>query len=195
VIVGSDVEELPLAFDQRHALDFALLGGEAAGNVDARWSFALTGGARSGYPLTRQAAAGDTLLSFDGYLPWTTTVDLRLSWSPGVRVVCASCEWRLVADARNLLGRENILALRPGSGRLAPSADALADVQASVPRPDGSIPSESPLYRVSIDADRDGTITLSEFDAARLAAALDRFDPSLMLGAPRSIRLGIEVTF
>jgi hypothetical protein len=195
VIVGSDVEERPLAFDQRHAIDVVLLGGEAAGNAGSRWSFALTGGARSGYPLTRRAAAGDTLLAFDGYLPWTVTTDLRVAWRPGALPLCGSCEWRVVADARNLLGRENVLALRPASGRLAPSADELAAVEMSVPRPGGPIPSESSLYRMSIDADRDGTITLAEFDAASRAAALDRFDPSLMIGPPRSIRLGIEVTF
>jgi hypothetical protein len=195
VTVGSDVTERPLAFDQRHAIDVALLFGEAAGARASPWSVAVTGRASSGYPLNRVAAAGDTTLAADAYLPWTATVDLRLTWSPGRLPGCEPCSWRLVADARNLLGRDNVIAVQPGSGRLAPSAETITAVASGLPRPAGPIPSESPLYRAAIDGDRDGSISAAEFDAARLAAVIDRFDPSLMLGAARSVRLGIEVTF
>lgn len=195
VTVGSDVTERPLAFDQRHAIDVAILYGEAAGDRASRWSAALTARAASGYPLDRGAAAGDTVLSTDAYLPWTHTVDLRLAWSPGRLPGCGGCSWRLVADARNLLGRENVIALQAESGRLAPSAGTISAVASALPQPIGPIPAESPLYRATVDANRDGLISLEEFDAARLAAVLDRFDPSLMLGSARSVRLGFEVSF
>ncbi len=66
------VVELPLAFDQRHAIDVAILLGQAAGHARSRWSAALTSTTQSGYPLDRLAAAGDTVVPGKGaYLPWT----------------------------------------------------------------------------------------------------------------------------
>jgi hypothetical protein len=54
---------------------------------------------------------------------------------------------------------------------------------------------ESEFYAPAVDLDEDGLITSEEFDVARFAAAVDRFDPSLFYGPPRQIRLGVEVTF
>jgi hypothetical protein len=101
----------------------------------------------------------------------------------------------VVADARNVFGADNILALRRESGRLAPSLESIQALAATVPSPSAPIPRESPLYSRAIDLDGDGRVTLQEFDTARTAAALDRFDPSLFFGEARSVRLGIEVVF
>ena len=57
------------------------------------------------------------------------------------------------------------------------------------------LPRESALYSEKIDTNKDGLITTGEFTAARFAAALDRFDPTLYFGEPRQLRLGMEVTF
>jgi hypothetical protein len=188
--------ERPLAFDQRHAIDFALLFGGAAGNAENAWSFAITSSTRSGYPLDRRAAAGDTVLPGKGsYLPWTSTTDLRLSRTLGRLPGCTRCAWRVVADARNVFGADNVLALRRESGRLAPSLESIQALAATVPRPSAPIPRESPQYSRAIDFDGDGRVTLQEFDTARIAAALDRFDPSLFFGEARSVRLGVEVVF
>ena len=190
------VVERPLAFDQRHAIDLAVLVGESAGRTAARWSGALTGAIRSGYPIDRRAAAGDTLVpESNGYLPWTATVNLRLSRDLGGVPGCERCRWRVLADARNLLGRDNILGLRRESGRIAPSLAAVNALAESVPMPSGPIPRESPLYVRTIDLDANGIISLDEFRTARFAAALDRFDPSLYFGEPRQVRLGVEVRF
>ena len=187
--------ERPLAFDQRHAIDLAITLGATAS--DARgWTLALISSTRSGYPIDRRAAAGDTVLpGQSAYLPWTSTVDLRVSRVFGALPGCARCTWRIVADARNALGRSNVLALRRESGQLAPSAATVQQLVAAMPAPGLPIPLESPLYARSIDLDGNGRITPQEFNTARLAAVLDRMDPSLFFGEARSVRLGLEVTF
>ncbi|MGD8279293.1 MAG: TonB-dependent receptor, partial [Gemmatimonadota bacterium] len=190
------VIERPLAFDQRHAIDLAVLVGESAGRADARWSGALTGSIRSGYPIDRRAAAGDTVVPMStGYLPWTALVNLRLSRDLGGVPGCERCRWRLLADGRNLLGRANILGLHRESGLIGPSLAAVNALAETVPLPSGPIPRESPLYVRTIDIDGDGVISIAEFRTARFAAALDRFDPSLFFGEPRQVRLGVEVRF
>jgi len=193
-VVGPDEvrREFPLAFDRRHAADFAVLAGAAAG-TDARWSAVLTGSVRSGYPLNRGA---DTTLvsSLPEYLPWTSSVDLRVAYSLGALPVCGGCNIRLLADARNLLGRDNIIALRRTTGLVAPSVDEVVTMVASG-QPPGPIPYESPRYSREIDFNADGVISPDEYQRARYAAALDRFDPSLFFGEARQIRLGVEVLF
>ena len=186
----------PLSFDQRHAIDAALLFGAAAGEVGATWSMALTASARSGFPRDRRAAAGDTLLPGEGaYMPWTWTVDLRVSRALGRVPACASCTWRVVADGRNLLGRANILALHRETGRIAPSVSMVNALANAVPAPSRPIPAESSLYTRTLDLDRNGVIDPAEFALGRRAAAIDRFDPSLFFGEPRQLRLGMEVSF
>jgi hypothetical protein len=195
VITGVGVER-PLAFDQRHAVDLSIVLGRAAGLESTRWSVALTSSAQSGYPLDRRAAAGDTVLpGKSAYLPWTATTDLRASREMGALPGCGRCIWRIVADGRNVFGRENVLGLRRDSGRLGPSLNTVQNLAAALPRLTAPIPTESPLYTRAIDLDGDGRITPQEFDTARLAAVLDRFDPSLFMGEARSVRLGVEITF
>lgn len=187
--------ELPLAFDQRHALDLALFLGRAAGSSGSPWSAALISLARSGYPRDRLAAAGDTVITGAAYLPWTWTIDLRLSRELGRLPACHGCAWRLTFDGRNLLGRDNVRALSGASGGLGPTAAEVLALARRIPPPTQPIPAESPAYLRALDTDRDGVINAQEFENARIAAALDRFDPSLYFGEARQLRLGVEVSF
>lgn len=185
--------EFPLAFDRRHAIDAAFFFGQAADQPASRWAASLTATVSSGYPLDRTVTDSD-LASRPTYLPWTAVLDLRASRDMGGLPGCASCAWRVTLDARNLLGRDNVIALRRGTASLAPSVAYLDSVAAQVTLPE-PIPRESERYSAHIDLDDDGVITRTEFETARFAAALDREDPSLYFGEPRQVRIGLEVTF
>lgn len=186
---------LPLAFDRRHSVDLSLLFGGAAGEGLSPWSAALITQAKSGYPLDRVLLQDEPVEERRAtlYLPWTSTTNLRLSRAFAGAPGCARCSWRIVAEGRNVLGRENLIALRRETGTLAPSEES---VQNRVDRSlSGPIPYESPRYSRLADLDGDGLITNLEYRQARLAAALDLFDPSLFYGEPRQLRLGVEVSF
>jgi hypothetical protein len=185
--------EYPLAFDRRHSIDVAAFYGRAAGNSASRWSAALTSSVQSGYPIDRIAASGEVEARAT-YLPWTSTIDLRFTRDVGRLPGCDGCAWRVTADGRNLLGRDNIIAVRRDSGGLGPTLAAIQAVVDAMPTP-ADIPAESPLYSAAIDLDRNGIITQAEFRTARQAAVLSRFDPSLYFGEPRQLRLGIEIAF
>lgn len=194
---SSERVEFPLAFDRRHSADIAVFVGRAAGDPGWGWGAAVTSTVQSGFPLDRELAAGeiDGRLSVDAYLPWTWTVDVRLSRELGTLPGCGGCRWRAVVDGRNILGRENVIALRRETGEVGPS---IARVRALAARESGvatPIPFESPEYSARIDFDSDGRITAGELRDARFAAALDRLDPSLFYGEPRQVRIGLEVTF
>ncbi|MEX2610144.1 MAG: TonB-dependent receptor [Gemmatimonadota bacterium] len=184
----------PLAFDRRHAVDLALFAGAAAGG-DQPWAAALTGSVQSGYPLDRLAAAREEVAVGDSYLPWTAVFDLRASRELGSLPGCGGCAWRVSADVRNLLGADNIQALRRDSGHLAPSAATIRALETSVPLSGEPIPRESPLYSSRVDLDGDGMVSLEELRQGRLAAVLDRLDPSIFFGEERQLRLGVEVSF
>ena len=186
--------EYPLAFDRRHSMDAALTYGSAAGDPDARWSAALTGRLESGYPRNRYAAVGDTLIRGDAYLPWTSTIDLRVGRDLGRLPICR-CGWRLTAEARNVLDRENVLGHRGDSGMLGPTLASVDELAGRLPAPGMPIPREAPGYTARADLNGDGVIDTDEFHTARFAAALDRHDPTLFLGEPRQLRLGMEITF
>jgi hypothetical protein len=121
--------------------------------------------------------------------------DLRFSYGFNGLPACGNCTWRLVVDGRNILNRNNIVALRSNTGLVAPTLAQVQGLANSLPVPTESIPRESPAYVVTLDSDGDGQITPDEAQAGRFAAALDRFDPTLFFGESRQLRLGIEVTF
>ncbi|HSL72772.1 MAG TPA: TonB-dependent receptor, partial [Longimicrobiales bacterium] len=203
VIADPALTEYPLAFDRRHSIDLALFFGRAGG-AERPWSAALTSTLQSGYPvLSTIAPPPDSLLptppatvrDVARYLPWTWTTDLRASYELGSFRLCGRCQWRAVADGRNLLNRKNIIALRRETLALAPAMTQVRALANSVALPTSPIPRESPNYHRLIDLNRDGLITLDEFQTARLAAAIDRYDPSLFFGESRQIRLGVEVVF
>ena len=181
--------EYPLSFDRRHSGDFALFLGRGAGS-DSRWSVALTANAQSGYPLPILEAGAEA-----DYLPWTSTTDLRASYDFAREFVCGRCHWRVVFDGRNILGMKNIIAMRAETGAVAPTLQQVQALANAQPVPPSSVPRESPAYNELLDTNRDGVITQQEASAARFAAALDRFDPTLFFGEGRQVRIGVEVTF
>jgi len=187
--------EYPLAFDRRHSIDAALLYGRAGGRAASPWAVAFTATVESGYPFNIRAAAGDTVVRGSAWLPWTAAVNLRLTRDLGRLPFCGGCLWRVTADGRNLLGRENVLAYRGDTGTLAPSLAAVEQLAKARSLSGGPIPAESPSYNRAVDLDRDGLITAQEFQTARFAAALERNDPTLFFGEARQIRLGLEVAF
>ena len=183
--------ERPLAFDRRHAIDLAAYVGGASGAEDVAWSGALFVQTRSGTPIPPVPGAPEATPV--DYLPWTADVRARASWNLGGFGLCETCAWRLVAEGRNLLDRENVLAVRRSTGTLSPSDSEVFDPLAEgISQP---IPLESPRYSVLADLNRDGLIDPDEYARVRLAASLDRFDPSLFFGEPLQLRLGVEVEF
>jgi hypothetical protein len=193
LIDGDEVRiERPLAFDRRHAIDAAVYLGRSSGADAVAWGGAVFVQARSGTPILGiDPAAGSG--TEDRFLPWTADVRARVSWSFDDLGVCSRCSWRVVAEGRNLLGRENQLAVRRSTGTLSPS-----DAEVFGPAADGlaaSIPRESPRYSELGDLNRDGLIDADEYARVRLAASLDRFDPSLFFGEPVQVRLGLELSF
>ena len=189
-------EEFPLAFDRRHSGNLAVFAGRAAGEDDRRWGLALAAAAKSGYPLDRQLLEGEHEGAGRGlirFLPWIVQLDLRATLELGDLPGCADCRWRVVVDGRNLLDRENILALRRDTGTIAPPATEVLELARG--GPGGSIPRESPRYSALADLDGNGRITDLEYRTVRLAAALDRLDPSLFYDEPLQLRLGFEVGF
>ncbi|CAN5765946.1 hypothetical protein BH23GEM9_BH23GEM9_35680 [soil metagenome] len=191
LLVDHQFVEYPLAFDRRHSIDFAAFYGRAAG-AESPWSAAIVASAKSGYPIDRIAAADGTLTNT--YLPWTSNMDLRLSRELGRLPGCGGCTWRVTFDGRNIVGVENVMAVRRDTGGRAPALTAVRALADAMPAPP-PIPAESPLYTRSIDVNGDGVITPAEFRMARMAAAIDRFDPSLYFGEPRQLRLGMEIVF
>lgn len=184
--------EYPLSFDRRHAIDASLFYGQAAGLTASPWSAGATATLHSGYPFDRRVAAGVEQAN-ETYLPWNAVLDLRATRDVG-RFACGSCEWRVTLDARNVLGRENVIALRRDNATLAPSVATLDSIAEATPFP-GDVPRESPRYSASADVNQDGVIDEAEYRTARFAAALDRNDPSLYYGEARQVRLGLEVRF
>lgn len=194
-------EPVPLAFDRRHTIDLTLMLGRAA-----RAASDLEGGSpvgavittrvRSGYPLyPLEPIDGQGRIDPIDRLPWTSLVDLGLTWNLPRLFGCERCGARVVLEVKNLLDRENVIALRRGTGTVAPSEETLDGLVTRPVTSDFPIPRESDRYSHTIDLDADGRITPEEFDTARFAAALDRSDPSLYFGPPRQLRVGMEVTF
>lgn len=194
-------ESVPLAFDRRHTIDGTVLLGRSARAANGLaggipLGAAVTARIRSGYPLFPIAPEDETGAGVPiERLPWTTLIDLALSWNlPGVPS-CDRCAAKIFVETKNLLDSENKIALRRETGTIAPTLTAIESLTDS---PHGSrfpMSRESEFYAAAVDLDEDGLITREEFDVARFGAALDRFDPSLFYGPPRQIRLGVEVTF
>lgn len=194
-------EPVPLAFDRRHTVDLTVMVGRSARAVSD-----LPGGMPLGAVLTARIRSGYPLYPLERLdeqgrqnpierLPWTALVDLGVTWElPGLPG-CERCGVRLVAEVKNLLDRDNLIALRRDSGTIAPTFEALQDVADRPVTSDFPIPRESDRYSPVVDLDQDGLIDAQEFETARFAAALDRNDPSLYYGPAQQLRLGLEVAF
>jgi hypothetical protein len=181
-------EEFPLAFDRRHAFDLVVLGGRATGWQGTAWGGSLTASVRSGFPLDRAAAVLTRL-------PWTAFIGLRLTRDLVKLPLCSGCRTRIILDARNITGRDNVIALRRDTGGLGPPADDVLGAMNDIPMTVQPIPRESQRYNPLVDLDANGLITASELRSARVAAQLDRNDPSLYYGQARQLRLGLELVF
>jgi hypothetical protein len=189
--------EFPLDFDQRHTFIGVLQGRtqpEAPAVLrDVRGSLVVRWG--SGLPYSRTTIDGDSLLGIPNgsRLPSQWTLDLLVA--KGVRV--RRLHLRAYVDARNVLGRRNVVAVRRDNGSPAagdPQIEALAE--SAYRAGPAAIPYESPAYRP--DADLDGNRIL-EGDAELLPlyrrAARDYLQPLFAYGPPRLIRLGLQLEF
>ena len=164
---------------------FLVRGFEAAAIV--RWS--------SGLPFSRTNATGDTLLGLPNSwrLPSTSTVDLLVRRPLRLRGIAGSVYF----DARNLIGRRNILAGRRDNGEPGRGAQGIAAAAAAAyaAHPE-DIPYESPRYRPAGDLDGNGVIGgRDELFPLFLSAARDYFQPLFAYGPPRVVRIGVEVIF
>ena len=126
-------------------------------------------------------------------LPWTSTIDMLIRRPLQVGKV----EGSLYFDVRNLLGRQNLLSVRPETGTpyASPATidSAMQSAYSANPQP---IPYESPRYRASADLNHDGLVAgPDELLPLYRAAAQDYFWPVFYYGPPRAMRFGIEVFF
>lgn len=202
--VGVDAgrpEPVPLAFDRRHTIDATMLLGRSAratGRADEGIPVGatITARVRSGHPLFPVLPETETGAGIPiGRLPWTSLVDLAVSWQLPRVPGCHQCAARLVLEAKNLFDRDNLIALRRETAAIAPTLSGVENLAAAPHSSQFPIFRESAFYNATVDLDDDGLITEGEFDTARFAAAVDRFDPSILYGPAQQLRLGIQVTF
>jgi hypothetical protein len=195
--------EFPLDYDRRHTLTVILrsripdqagprvFGARALGGLEA----AVIGRVVTGLPYSRSDISGDSLLGLpnSSRLPTNYTLDLlvrRPLQLGGVR-------GGFYLDMRNVLNRENVVAVRRDTGLPGPDTptlNALAE-EAYQAHPE-EIPYESPRYRPSADLDGNGYIEgRNELFPLYLAAAQDYTQPLFAYGPPRLVRLGVEFLF
>ena len=195
--------EFPLDYDRRHTATVVLrsrvpdessprlLGVRPLAGLESAAVVRLG----SGLPYSRTNTAGDSLLGLpnDSRLPTTLTVDLlvrrplRLGGARG----------GVYLDVRNLLNRQNVVAVRRDTGQPAPDIAAVeALAEAAYQAHPEEIPFESARYRAFADADGNGYIEgREELFPLYLAAAQDFTQPLFAYGPPRLLRLGVEFLF
>ncbi len=193
----------PLDYDRRHTVT-AILRGQVPEGTGPRllgvrplagFEAAVIGRYLSGLPYTRRDFGVDTLLGGPNgsRLPATSSVDLLLRRPLRIAGVRGS----VYLDARNLLNRRNIVAVRRDTGVPEPSDTIVATMARSAylahPEP---IPYESPRYRRAADINGDGLIQgQAELLPLYLAAARDFTQPLFAYGPPRVTRIGLELVF
>jgi hypothetical protein len=195
--------EFPLDFDRRHSFTAIFrsrvsdTGGPRVFGVRPLGGFEAAAILRysTGLPYSRSNAAGDSLVGLpnDSRLPAISTVDLlvrRPLRLGGVR-------GGIYLDIRNLLNRQNVIAVRRDSGLPGPDSTAVNAIaeEAYQAHPE-EIPYESAYYRASADLNGDGYIQgREELFPLFLAAAKDYTQPLFAYGPPRLLRLGFELLF
>jgi outer membrane receptor protein involved in Fe transport len=195
--------EFPLDFDQRHTVTAILRGrvndgaGPHVGRVrplaglEAAMIFRLA----SGLPYSRTDSTSVVLVGTPNgsRLPSTHTLDLLIRRS----LRLAGKQGGIYLDVRNLLNRQNVVAVRRDIGQ--PAADSATvqrhAEQAYQAHPE-AIPYESSRYRDSADLNGNGFIDgRTELFPLYLAAARDFLQPVFAYGTPRLARLGFEFVF
>jgi hypothetical protein len=187
----------PLDYDRRHALVLTARGRipERAGPVMGGFEGGLVFRWGSGLPYSRTTPDGDSIIGAPNSdrLPDQFALDVLLRRSfriGGMRL-------GMYVDVRNVTNRRNVVAVRRESGTPAagrPQIEAAAqDAWAASP---DAIPYESPRYRPFADVDGDGLIAgEEELLALFRRAAEDFLQPIFAYGAPRLLRLGLELSF
>jgi hypothetical protein len=161
--------------------------GGLEGSVIVQWS--------SGLPYSRVATGTDSLVGLpnENRLPGTQTVDLLIRKI----ITFGAVRGGIYLDIRNLLNRQNIVAVRKDTGSpQAPNAEVQAQADAAYTAHPEPIPYESPRYRRWADLDNNGYVDGPlELQPLYLAAAQDYNQPLFAYGPPRLIRLGMDFEF
>ena len=195
--------EFPLDYDRRHSVTVIgqarvsdergprLFGSYLFGGLEAAVIFHFG----SGLPYSRTNTAGDTLIGLPNTyrLPPEYSLDALVRRPLRLRGVSGG----VYLDARNLLNRRNTVAVRRDTGQPELTDATLQSLAQSAyqahPEP---IPYESRRYRQWADLDGNGLIEgPGELMPLYLAAARDFAQPLFYFGAPRLVRLGVELNF
>jgi len=195
--------EFPLDYDRRHSVTLILRGrvSENAGpkvfgsRLIGGLESAVIGRALTGLPYSRTDISGDSLIGLpnSGRLPTSYSLDLLVRRP----VRLGGARGGLYLDMRNVLNRQNVVAVRRDTGQPGPDNEAItaAAEEAYQAHPE-EIPYESPRYRASADLDSNGYIEgRNELFPLYLAAAQDYTQPLFAYGPPRLVRLGVEFVF
>jgi hypothetical protein len=196
--------EFPLDYDRRHNVTVILQGQVPqrggprilGGTPFAGFEAAVIGRYSSGLPFTRFVGTEtDSLLGLpnNDRLPAASTLDLLLRQP----ITVAGLHGGLYLDARNLLNRRNVVAVRRDTGTpFADSASVAQMAQTAYAAHPEAIPYESQRYRADADLDHDGYIAgRDELFPLYLAAARDYTQPLFAYGVPRQMRFGVEMLF
>jgi hypothetical protein len=195
--------EFPLDFDRRHTVTVILrsrvsenagpkvFGLRALGGLEAAAILQLS----SGLPYSRSDASGDSLVGLpnDARLPSTRTVDLLVRRP----LRLGNTRGGIYLDMRNLLNRQNIVAVRRDTGEPGVGSDGVeALAESAYQAHPEEIPYESARYRAEADINGDGYIAgRDELFPLYLSAAQDFTQPLFAYGPPRRVRLGLEILF
>jgi hypothetical protein len=195
--------EFPLDYDRRHILT-AILQGQAPVDFGPRvfglqpfasWQASLVARFLSGLPYTPLSLPPDTLLGApnSARLPWTSTLNILIRRP----IMLGRVQTGFYLDVRNLLDRQNVIAVRRDTGSPEATAEIIdAMAEAAYAANPYAIPYESPRYRPSADLDGNGVIAgRNELMPLFTAAARDVTQPVFYYGETRLVRLGVEVIF
>jgi TonB-dependent receptor-like protein/carboxypeptidase family protein len=195
--------EFPLDFDRRHTVVgiFRSRISEQAGpklfglRILGGLETAAIGRFDSGLPYSRTNAAGDSILGVpnSARLPATYTLDLLIRRP--LRI--GGTRGGVYLDVRNLLNRQNIVAVRRDVGVPEPSEATLQGMaETAYQAHPEEIPYESASYRPEADLDGNGYVEgREELFPMYLAATRDFTQPLFAYGPPRLLRLGVEFLF
>jgi hypothetical protein len=191
------VVDFPLDYDRRHAITGVLRARAptSAGSLLAGTLVSGVGRWGSGLPFTRTTLSGDTLIGLPNSdrLPSEFTLDLLVRRD----VRLWSVRLGVYVDVRNVTNHRNVVAVRRDTGEPGPTDPVLQGMaEAAYLANPQAIPYESARYRPWADLDGNGLISgPEELLPLYQRAARDFTQPLFYYGAPRLVRLGIELAF